>query len=157
MELTGAVSPIEPSSARLGYPAKVGILRYFEPGNLVRQDLRWIIRAACVEGANTSLTQVIKEAEDRTCQIWRMDGKGCEGILVTRVLEAKEVFVWLLAGHGFIRVAEQVFVELEEFAIQNECNAISCIAIPALGRVLQRKLGFKTIAVAIKRGIHERH
>lgn len=151
MELIGAVSQTERSSRR--YPAKAGILKYFMPGNLIRQDMRWIIRAARVEAANTSLQAVIAEAELGTCQIWRMSGEGCQGILVTRVLESKEVFIWLLAGKGFLKVADKIFLELEEFAKQNDCTNILCIAVPPMARVLARKFQFKTMALALKRSL----
>jgi hypothetical protein len=109
--------------------------KYFKQvpvSHATRELLVLLDKAAKAGYYGYNVSHVVKWAIEGKAQIWQLAGPDCSGVLVTQILEhpaGKELFIWSMAGQGFLANADMIMDRLEAFARAEQCKWIGGSAI----------------------------
>jgi len=95
-------------------------------------DLEWLGRACAATFHGARARNIVQEELQGLVQVWRVKGKRCEGIIITKLWHhpiGGTLEIWSLAGHGLVFAAKRIFRELAEYAKEQACTEIAGLAI----------------------------
>jgi hypothetical protein len=108
---------------------------------LTQEELTMIGRALATDYQGSGISEVVQDAMSGLVQIWRVTFPETEGILVTQICETrrdKELYVWLMGGHNFYKIPQELWSTMQDFAEKMDCRWIRSQSIPAVARYLSR-------------------
>jgi hypothetical protein len=112
------------------------------------QDRQYIDNALAMAQRTHSVEDVLQLIAGEKVQCWRVTGPKVEGLLVTELVgypRFYEMFIWLLAGKGMARHAEETVAKLRYLAKYLGCKRVRGLATPELARFLRKTCRAKTL------------
>lgn len=120
------------------------------------QDFDLLASALVETGLEKTLPQLLAQLDIGQYQLWRLEGVSTNVLVVTAIkneVASRELFIYLIAGFGWINFLEEIEPELAKICKYKDCQFIAGIARNAAMERVYDRYGAKRAGVIFRKAI----